>query len=223
MRKSEIIVTGDGSTSIYLPELDETYHSRHGAVQESQHVFIEQGFKKLLEHRPTQISVLEIGMGTGLNVWLTAVEALKAGIPVNMITLEPFPLEPGVIEQLNYTESYSSPHSEYFRQIHSVEWEVPAVIHPDFTLMKTKTSIQDFHTSAQFDLIYYDAFAPAKQKEIWDVSLIRKVSKWCNSDAVFVTYCAMGQLKRDLAGSGFEVETLPGPPGKREMVRGLRR
>ena len=223
MKKPEIIITGDGSTSLYHPDLDETYHSRHGAVRESMHVFIDKGLHKVMEDSPSQISILEIGMGTGLNVWLTLMESEQAGIPITLTTLEPFPLDKEVLQGLNYVEDHSKSDTDAFFEVHEAQWEQPVELSKYFTLIKTRKTLQEFESELSYDLVYYDAFAPAKQLEMWDLSLIQKVSTWCNPRAVFVTYCAMGQLKRDLATAGFEVETLPGPPGKREMVRGTRR
>jgi len=215
----KIIITDDGSHSLFNEALDETYHSRHGAVQESLHVFIEHGFGYLArKQNPDSISILEVGFGTGLNALLTAAEAIKNNINVSFATLETFPLGKEIWESLNY----SDPHN-LFNTLHQTEWEKWMEINSRFRLLKLEKSLLDVDLEPQqFDLIYFDAFAPGKQPEMWELSVLQKVVTTLKPGGVFVTYCARGQLKRDLKSLGLTVESLPGPPGKREMVRALK-
>jgi len=215
----KIIITNDGSHSLLNEALDETYHSRHGAIQESLHVFIEQGFSYLTRKQsPESISILEVGFGTGLNALLTAVEAIKSDIRVSFTTLETFPLGKEVWESLNYSDPYN-----LFRLLHQAEWQKRVEINTCFTLLKLEQSLLTVDLEPKhFDLIYFDAFAPGKQPEMWELSVLQKVVSTLKPGGAFVTYCAKGQLKRDLKSLGLNVESLPGPPGKREMVRALK-
>lgn len=219
MNTIKIIVTGDGSHSLLNEALDETYHSRHGAVQESMHVFIEQGFNYLLnKEKPESISILEVGFGTGLNALLTLSEAIKNELPVAYTSLETYPLGREVWENLNYPD----PH-HLLKELHQAEWQKWEQISPHFNLLKLERSLQFVELeSEQFDLIYFDAFAPNKQPEMWELPVLDKVVKTLKSGGAFITYCAKGQLKRDLKSLGLIVESLPGPPGKREMVRAIK-
>jgi tRNA U34 5-methylaminomethyl-2-thiouridine-forming methyltransferase MnmC len=215
----KIIVTGDGSHSLLNEALDETYHSRHGAVQESLHVFITQGFNYLLKKQKHEsISILEVGFGTGLNALLTLSEAIKNELSVAYTSLETYPLSQELWENLNYPDP-----SNMLKELHEAEWQKWADISSYFKLLKLEKSLQlvDFEPE-QFDLIYFDAFAPNKQPEMWELPVLEKVIKTLKSEGAFITYCAKGQLKRDLKTLGMIVESLPGPPGKREMVRALK-
>lgn len=216
----KLIVTGDGSHTLLNEALDETYHSRHGAIQESMHVFIEQGLKFLLkEQKPGPISILEVGFGTGLNALLTLTESIKNELAIAYTSLETYPLGQELWKNLNY------PDPDYlFNELHKAEWHKWVEITDHFKLLKLEKSLQ--HTELepeQFDLIYYDAFAPNKQPEMWEQPVLNKVIKTLKSRGAFITYCAKGQLKRDLKSLGLIVESLPGPPGKREMVRAIKR
>jgi tRNA U34 5-methylaminomethyl-2-thiouridine-forming methyltransferase MnmC len=222
MSSIKIIETSDGSHSLLNEELNETYHSVHGAIQESSHVFINQGLDYYLEkERPEWISILEVGFGTGLNVLLTIQKALTKAIRVNYTTLELFPLDEGVWSELNYAGIIGL--QNHFNQIHQSAWNTKEKILPDFELLKLHTSLQEVVLQPDsFDLIYFDAFAPSKQPELWELPVLQKIKKSMNLNGVFVTYCAKGQLKRDLRTLGLFVETLPGPPGKKEMVRAVK-
>jgi len=215
----KIIVTGDGSQSLFNEALDETYHSRHGAVQESLHVFIEHGFRHLvLTQKPKSISILEVGFGTGLNALLTLAEAIGSDIAVAYTSLETYPLSEEVWVKLNYPDIHNR-----FKELHLAEWEKWSQINSHLRLLKLEKSLQDVELDpTQYDLIYFDAFAPNKQPELWEMTMLDKVVKTLKSGGMFVTYCAKGQLKRDLKSLGLIVESLPGPPGKREMVRALK-
>lgn len=217
----EIIVTGDGSHSLFNRELNETYHSTHGAVQESKHVFIAMGFDFALQRNTHQpIRILEIGFGTGLNAWLTCLQAAVTKTNIHYTTLETFPLPAEIWQQLKYAASDDE--KKIFQAIHDASWNAPVNITTHFTIQKQITSIQEIVFADQFDLIYFDAFAPTKQPEMWEASVFRKICNAMPSGGVLVTYCAKGQVKRDLRAVGFDVTALPGPPGKREMIRAVK-
>ena len=220
----QLIETGDGSHSLLNVALDETYHSRHGALRESEHVFIRQGLHAWLEKHPTATAarILEVGMGTGLNVILTVREALaKRSVSFHYTTLEPHPLPPSVVTELNYLSLLGDVTlNDYFSALHETTWEEDRSLLPNFTLHKTRRTLQAFPiTSETYDLIYFDAFAPNKQAELWELLVLEKIAERMAPGAILVTYSAKGQLKRDLKTIGLSVETLEGPPGKAEMVR----
>lgn len=216
MKEIKVFLTGDGSHSLLNEALNETYHSRHGAVRESQHVFIESGLNYWLEkHKPPLVSILEVGFGTGLNALLTADEAILKNIKVEYTSLETFPIPPEIWATLNYPD----PHN-LFRELHQAKWQDWVDINANFNLLKLQKSLQEVELeSHQYDLIYFDAFAPNKQPELWENKMLEKVFGTIKPGGIFITYCAKGQVKRDLKTLGLIVESLPGPPGKREMVR----
>ena len=219
----EIIETRDGSHSLVNKALNETYHSRHGARQESLHVFIGHGLDFLLQKGPKDmIHILEVGFGTGLNVLLTLQRALALEQSIAYISLESFPLDESIWSKLNYVGDEAALR-EWFQAIHCCEWNVSCPLLENFSLTKLHTTLQAVPLQDQgFDLVYYDAFAPNKQPEMWEIAVLEKVVAAMAAGAVFVTYCARGQLKRDLRTLGLVVETLPGPPGKSEMVRAIK-
>lgn len=216
----EVIDTGDGSHSILNTSLQETYHSRHGAVRESTHVFIDHGFRVLEWLHPGPVRILEVGFGTGLNAALTQMEAVLHGRQVIYESWEKFPLPNQVWEKLNYGAILG--HPEVFKALHQAPWNEPAEVGSGFTLIKRTGDLLVDVLSGTFDLIYYDAFAPSKQPEMWTLDVLRKVTSALAPGGILVTYCAKGQVKRDLASLGLAVETLPGPPGKKEMTRAKR-
>ena len=224
MTKKQFLITEDGSHTIYIPELDETYHSIHGAIQESTYVFIEQGLHYLTKNENAQkIRIFEVGLGTGLNALLSATYAEEHKIPIRYKSLEAFPLNYSEAKNLNYAELLKHPLSkEIFQKIHESTWEYWIDVSPCFQLYKLKYKIQEYQETGLFDVCFFDAFAPSKQPEMWKPGILEKVNLLLRSNGVFVTYCAKGQLKRDLKHSGFEVETLPGPPGKMEMIRAIK-
>lgn len=223
--KIKLIKTEDGSHSLYNEDLNETYHSQHGAYNESSHVFIKHGLKYFyFEYFPKEINILEVGFGTGLNALLTIKElALLPSVKINYTTLEPYPLEKHIVEGLNYTElGMLASYKEQFFKIHDAKWGEKVDITDRFTITKHQVKLQDFNSEDKFGIIYFDAFAPNKQGELWEYKILEKVSLMMEKPSCLVTYCAKGQFKRDLASIGMVVETLPGPPGKKEMVRGLK-
>jgi tRNA U34 5-methylaminomethyl-2-thiouridine-forming methyltransferase MnmC len=221
----KIIRTDDGSNTIFLEDLNETYHSRYGALQESNHVFIKNGFRYLISD-PTDrsIRIFELGLGTGLNAVLTALESRKLRIPVEYTSIEPNPVPEGIVEQLDYARVLRHPSGKFIlREIHNADWEVFTTLHPHFRFRKINTTIQDLGNGIKgFDLVYYDAFAPNRQPELWHIDILGKIYDLMDEKAVFVTYCAKGQVKRDLRDIGFTVQTVQGPPGKKEMIRGIK-
>lgn len=216
----DIILTADGSHTLYVPELDETYHSRHGAIQESRHVFIKNGLKYLVESGDSnKVKILEVGLGTGLNVLVTEEFCrLSPNIVFGLTSLEPFPIPDEIIRDLNYVKELDL-NSESWFTLHSAPWGLPILLQPNLKLTKLKTTIQEFEAKESFDLVYFDAFAPGKQPEMWDKKIFQKIFNMLRPGAILVTYCAQGQFKRTLRDVGFKTESLPGPPGKKEMVR----
>ena len=212
-----LIISKDGSHTIYRKDIDETYHSRHGAVQEALHVFISKGLKEI-EKSKRPINILEVGFGTGLNALLTCVNSTSE---VNYIGLEANPLSIKVLDSLNYDATVIEDNSqEVFKNIHNSPWETLCSITSLFSIKKVETTIQNFEITQPIDLVYYDAFGPNSQAEMWDISIFEKIYKAMRPQGVFVTYCAKGQVRRDLKSVGFVMERLEGPPGKREMLRG---
>ncbi|MFT7381181.1 MAG: tRNA U34 5-methylaminomethyl-2-thiouridine-forming methyltransferase MnmC [Roseivirga sp.] len=224
MSELKIIVTEDGSHSLYNADLNETYHSFHGAVQESKHVFIKEGLDYLKsEQGLKQINVLEVGFGTGLNALLALEWANENEIKVNFTTLEPFPLKAELYQQLNYAQFISGESvQERFLALHDAPWEVMHSQGALFSIFKTEQRLQDFEAVNKFNVIFFDAFAPSKQSEMWELSLLSLVLVGLADNGVLVTYCAQGQLKRDLKSLDMDVQTLSGPPGKKEMVRAIK-
>lgn len=224
MGKIKIIETSDGSSSLYNEELNETYHSNHGALTESRYVFIKSGWQDVREGKEST-SILEVGMGTGLNVILMVEQALEnPDHSFHLTTLEPFPLSDVLIKGLNYADLIDNRLTSYFDEMHNCEWEAEVNILPNFTLIKKKQTLQEFKAKeSTFDVIFFDAFAPNKQPEVWFVENLEKCFIINKQEGLFVTYCAKGQLRRDLVSVGYEVERYPGPPGKREMLRGWKK
>ena len=214
-----IKITEDGSSTIFVPDLNEHFHSVHGAITESMHVFIHAGFQFLT---PKNLSILEVGFGTGLNAYLTYLENQKLHKNIFYYAIEKFPLKHMEYTSLNYTELHRN--ERVFHALHEAPWDEETAIGEGFHVVKIRTDFCTFDLAAlgHFDLIYYDAFAPEKQPELWDQRLFQLIYERCNPGAVFVTYCAKGEVRRSLQSAGFHVERLPGPPGKREMLRALK-
>lgn len=215
----EIITTSDGSHTIRNRELNETYHSIHGAVQESKHVFINHGLVYFHNTADASaISILEVGFGTGLNALLALEYSTQHKISLRYTTLEPFPLDKEVWSSLNY----GLDDRRDFTSIHEAPWGCEVTLTPTFTILKQKTSLEGAVLSENVHVIFFDAFAPTVQPELWVYHSLAKVTEKLNPGGVFVTYSAKGQLKRDLKAMGLRVETLPGPPGKMQMVRAIK-
>lgn len=216
----KLVDTDDGSHSIYLPALDEHYHSSYGAVRESRHVFIGNGYDVVVAGRKSVLRVLEIGFGTGLNALLTWERACCASVTVIYTALEPFPVEEGTALQLNHATYVSTTAArEASTAMHRCPWGVNEAIGATFGLVKLKVCFEDFEAVGEYDLVYHDAFSPIVQPELWTPAVFDKLFRCMSAGAVLVTYCAKGEVRRNLRSAGFSVERLAGPPGKREMTR----
>jgi len=217
--KREIITTADGSTTIHLPEWDEQYHSKHGAIQEAYHVFIEMGlFYYLKNIQPKLLKILEIGFGTGLNTYITQIEVNKVGVAVDYTGIEAYPIETSELEKLNYSVRLNAS-KEIFKRIHKEAWETPSKISDNFFLTKRKQFFSEIEDKNVFHIIYFDAFGARVQPELWTEAIFQKMHDALIKNGVLVTYSAKGSVRRAMQAVGFIVERLPGPPGKREMLR----
>ncbi len=217
--KRIIIQTDDGSSSIYLPDLDEHYHSKHGAINEAYHVFIKNGLD--LFDSGSKIGILEIGLGTGLNCFITFLESQKRNLQIDYEGVEAFPLKEQEISQLNYVEELiAADHKNIFNKIHKIEWDKQIEINPNFILKKRKQFFKEINDENIFNLIYFDAFGAKVQPELWTEDIFKKMYDALKNKGILVTYSAKGSVRRAMQSVGFEVERLPGPPGKREMLRG---
>ena len=217
---TEIRVTADGSHTLYVPSIDEHYHSHFGALTESKHIFINAGLASL---SGDTVSILEVGFGTGLNALLTALFAGEHNVSVSYTSLEKYPLEPSVVRQLNYGDLAGSNGPELFEAIHQAPWGNAADITEWFSLNKILTDLTTEDPRGIYDLVYFDAFGPDKQPEMWTEEVISRIAAVTRSGSVFVTYSAKGSLKRMLRSFGFDATLLPGPPGKRVMTRAAKR
>lgn len=215
--RPQVILTSDNSHTLYVPELDETYHSQNGAVAESTHVYIEAGLHHIGKQQDV-ISIFEFGFGTGLNALLTWAEAEKTEKKILYHTVEKYPLLPETYVQLNYGDQLEE--VDKLNMLHSSNWDEETHLSPNFKFKKVVCDIQAFpFRIAQYDLVYYDAFGPSKQSDVWAVPILEKVCASVRKGGVLVTYCSQGQFRRDLKSLGFEIEKLAGPKGKREMTR----
>jgi len=214
----KIRITNDGSTTLYIEEYDEPYHSINGAIQESMHVFINEGLSKLSQQH---IRIFEVGFGTGLNAFLSCKFSAENNKTIAYTGIEISPIPIHLISQLNFTHNiHNEQLIQAFNAIHQSEWETEQAITNNFTIKKNKGSINSYSfESTPFDIIYYDAFAPDKQPEMWNISIFEKLYMMLNQGGLLVTYCAKGSVRRALRDVGFNVSRLPGPPGKREMLR----
>ncbi len=213
----DIVQTDDGSHTLSSRYSGEHYHSTHGAQRESQHVFIRQGIASLESRAP--ISVLEMGFGTGLNALLTQLFAARTRQRVAYVTIEAEPVPLEVVELLNYGRMVEGATVDLFARLHAAPWDQTNDLDEWFTLQKVQARIEDVPFDPHFDVVYYDAFGPNYQPELWTQEAFAHMYGALRPGGILVTYCAKGQVKRDLRAVGFTVESLPGPPGKREMTR----
>ena len=221
--KRKIITTGDGSKTIHIPEWNEQYHSKHGALNEALHVFITSGLRYIFEsNKYKAINVLEIGFGTGLNAFLTAIEAQKFDVKVNYVGVEAYPVLDDEVSLLNYVEQVDNTKYSLFNKLHEVPWGTEHQISSNFNLTKRKQFFADIKEKNRFHLIYYDAFGARVQPELWTKEMFQIMYNALLPNGVLVTYAAIGQVKRDMKELGFTVERLAGPPGKRHMLRALK-
>lgn len=221
--KREILITSDGSTTIHLPDWDEQYHSKHGAIQEAYHVFLRSGFDKVVSNR-NHISILEIGFGTGLNAFITFLEGCDASIEIDYVGVEAYPVGADELLKLNYVEELKATKEQaVFDKMHCVPWEEKQYISNKFQLTKRKQFFEDILDKDIFNLIYFDAFGAKNQPELWTEPIFSKMFKALKENGVLVTYCAKGSARRAMQAVGFSVERIPGPPGKREMLRATKK
>lgn len=218
-----VVKTNDNSSTLYVPELDQHYHSTHGAVQESLHVFIKSGLYQFMGSA-TPISILEIGFGTGLNPLLTLLEAKAHKLIIDFTSLEKYPLTLNEVKELNYSDILNSFEAkEDLLKLHQAEWEKKVWIDPNFTLRKHQLDFKAYTAEDQFHLIYFDAFSPGSQPNLWTIDIFTNMYNCLLNGGMLVTYCSKGEVRRNMMAAGFEVEKIPGPPGKREMVRAWKR
>lgn len=217
----KIIKTADGSTTIYIKGWDEHYHSKHGAIQEAYHVFIRMGLDLALEPDPAELRIMEIGFGTGLNAFITLLETQSKPVAIGYTGVEGYPVAEAEWKALNYAEELQATPEQtaLFDRMHEEPWEVAAAITPDFTLTKRKQFFDEIDDEEAFDLIYFDAFGARVQPELWEESIFSKMHRALRPGGILVTYAAKGSVRRAMQAVGFLVEKLPGPPGKREMLR----
>ncbi len=218
--KRKIIITGDGSKTIHIEDWNEQYHSKHGAVQEAYHVFIKHGLQLFHD---TEINILEIGFGTGLNALITCLEAPKQQLKINYTGVEAFPVEMTEVAQLDYCQQLGAENLEaVFQHMHQIPWESPKTISEGFTLHKQQKDFKEITDSNRYHLIYFDAFGARVQPELWTEEIFEIMHTSLQQGGVLVTYAAKGSVRRAMQAVGFTVERLPGPPGKREMLRAIK-
>ena len=215
--KKEIIITNDGSTSIFVPELNETYHSKHGAIQEAYHVFIKNG----LDLFSDESSIMEIGFGTGLNAFITFLESEKRKMKINYVGVEAYPILVEDAMKMNYVSKLNAINYEsVFYELQESEWEIKKSLSNLFSITKREQFFQDINDENAFDLIYFDAFGFTVQPELWSDEIFAKMFISLKSGGVLVTYACRTSIKNAMINAGFKIEKLPGAPGKREMLRG---
>ncbi|MCD4698268.1 MAG: tRNA (5-methylaminomethyl-2-thiouridine)(34)-methyltransferase MnmD [Bacteroidales bacterium] len=215
----KLITTDDGSHSLINTEIDEVYHSHYGAITESKHIYINAGFNYVME-KQSQINILEVGFGTGLNAFLTYLRSKITNIPVLYYALEPFPVPNEIISTLNYPQILAQDETTIFKKLHEAKWDVKTFISKKFIFLKIKEPVESVELPNNFfHLIYFDAFAPDIQAEMWRDEIFKKMSKSSKKDGVLVTYSTKGAVKRNLVKAGYKIEKIPGPPGKREVLR----
>ena len=213
----EIIYTTDGSTTIHIKDWEECYHSKHGAIQEAKHVFIKNGLALFPNQK---VSILEIGFGTGLNTFITYLEAKGLGQTIDYTGVEAYPISKDELQSMNYLKELNALESKaVFDEMHNSDWEKTHNLSENFSLIKRKQFFEEIDDVEKFDLIYFDAFGYRVQPELWSLSIFEAMYKALKNNSVLVTYAARGIIKRNMIEAGFTVEKLAGPPGKREMFR----
>lgn len=234
--RRHIITTADGSKTIQIEDWDEQYHSIHGAIQEANHVYMKHGLLFYLETKgysrletslaegTERLCILEIGFGTGLNSFLTLLEAEHYPVNIEYVGIEAFPISIEEMQALNYVEELKvSDRAMLFNQLHTSAWEEAVLLTPQFTLHKQQKFFKDITAKNQFDLIYFDAFGARVQPELWTAEIFKIMYDALKPEGVLVTYAAKGSVRRAMLEVGFSIEKLPGPPGKREMLRATKK
>jgi tRNA U34 5-methylaminomethyl-2-thiouridine-forming methyltransferase MnmC len=221
-----ILLTEDGSHTVSVPAMNVTYHSTHGAIQESMLVFIKTGLQYFTEqNRDSQgetINIFEMGFGTGLNALLTLQHAIQVCQKIAYQTIEPYPLSSEEIASLNYTDLINKDLRQSFYAMHQCKWNETIELHPLFSFQKLKTELKQFQVTQKTHVIYFDAFDPNTQPELWTGGVFKKMFAMLYSNGALVTYCSKGTVRRAMQAAGFKVEKLAGPPGKREIVRAIK-
>ncbi|MFZ9028877.1 MAG: tRNA (5-methylaminomethyl-2-thiouridine)(34)-methyltransferase MnmD [Crocinitomicaceae bacterium] len=214
--KKEVVVTGDGSKTIHMPELNESYHSTHGALQEAEHVFVKYGLAQLDKGI---LDVFELGYGTGLNAILAYRFSKQNNVQINYVGVEAYPVSMEMLEALDYTDFLSADEKGVFIKMHKVAWGDKVELSDQFKFQKVEQKIEDYRVKeGTVDIIFFDAFGPRTQGELWQPVILKKMAEMLREKGVLTTYCAQGQFRRDLKSVGFDVTKVPGPPGKREMT-----
>ena len=215
--KREIIITSDGSTTIHLPDWNEQYHSKHGAIQEAYHVFIKSGLEQV---ETDDISILEIGFGTGLNAFITFLESQNRNLKIDYVGVEAYPVSTDEVQNLNYiSELKATSFADVFQKMHDTSLQEKHQISSGFQLTKRKQFFEDVEDQNALYVIYFDAFGARNQPELWTEPIFQKMYEALKEGGILTTYTAKGSVRRAMLAVGFEVERLPGPPGKREMLR----
>ncbi|MCK9611601.1 MAG: tRNA (5-methylaminomethyl-2-thiouridine)(34)-methyltransferase MnmD [Bacteroidales bacterium] len=217
--KSQIIITADGSHTLHIPELNECYHSRNGAIAESKHIFIDAGYR-FLSWNKEHLNILEVGYGTGLNAFLTLIECEKDEKKVNYVAVEPYRIEEKILSKLNYPDITGSGHHKMFAELHQSVSGVINQLSGNFEIVLIERKIEETQLQDNgYDLVYFDAFAPDVQPEMWTPEIFNKLYIAMKDGGILVTYSCKGDVKRALKSAGFTIEKLPGPLGKREFLR----
>ncbi len=220
----KLLLTDDGSHTILVPGTDITFHSRYGAIQESVHVFIEAGLKYIMNVTPGPLRIFEMGFGTGLNALLTSLEVFDEQRPVTYKSIDAFPLEPVLMQQLNHASLINDNSAQVFdTRIREASWNQQVQINEYFTLEKVETTLEQAVIDTTYHLVYFDAFSPTDQPELWSFESFRKIFDMLLPGGVLTTYCSRSAVRRTMSEAGFKVEKIPGPRGKREMVRAHKR
>ncbi len=222
MPEPGLIITEDGSHSIQSQQFGVSYHSIHGAITETAHVFIKSGLEHKLKTQKDKIHLLEIGLGTGLNAFMSLLYAEKHAKSIHYTSLEAFPITEQQALQLNFPQLLDPSQVEAFQQIHKTPWEELHQLSKHFIFKKVKTEFTKYSYPQVFDLVYFDAFAPTSQPQFWEEPFLEKIYSCLKEDGILTTYCAKGSFKRALKAVGFKVESIPGPPRKREMTRAIK-
>jgi len=223
MQAPYLVPTADGSLTLFQPEVGEQYHSKHGALQESKHVFLNSGLVYFLAQEPQkQVRILEVGLGTGLNFLLTADYAQKQNLQLDYIAIEAYPLSETLLAQTGYNQFVEVAIWDGFLAKYTSSLTETTSISQGINLKVEKCLLADFTTQGQVDVIYFDAFAAIHQPEMWTTEALEKVCRYLKPGGVFVTYAITGNLKRSMKSLGFVIEKAPGAPGKREMLRAVK-
>lgn len=216
----QLKLTDDGSHTMFVPGLDESYHSTHGALQESRHVFIKQG---LLNVSESSVRILELGFGTGLNALLSLAHSIQHELDIHYHAVEKYPLKENEYKLLNYEKFIDRLPEGSQHLLHTCPWGKMVKISERFTLFKEEADFRSMSLPPNINLVYYDAFSPDKQPELWTEEVIANIARVSEPGAILVTYTSKGMVRRTLNSCGFEVTKVPGPPGKREMILATKR